>query len=75
MYAPVIYVVTGSGGGLAPKQRQVKHGVFGSSAVVKSTGFSDVLDLFTHILQGYFNGDVAILWLLRCHWSNHMTNE
>ena len=25
---------------------------------------------FNHILQGYFTGPGAIIWLPRCHWSN-----
>ena len=30
----------------------------------------DSHNLFTHILQGYFTGTGAIIWLPQCQWSN-----
>ena len=30
----------------------------------------DLCGLFTHILQGYFTGTGAIIWLPQCQWSN-----
>ena len=28
------------------------------------------VDLFTYILQGYFTGTEAIIWLPQCQWRN-----